>query len=120
MDEMEQKQLVELQGLYEDAKEEMEVAIRVFKAREEAKLRSRMRKFIRPYFRAWHPDRISAARLQELKERAAAAAAAATAASAGAGGGNASSSVSDEAVRDSIASVLNFLTAQQDRFMEKE
>ena len=39
---------------------------------------------------------------------------------AGACGGGSPDDVSEETIRDSIASVLNFLTVQQDRFIEKD
>ena len=38
-------------------------------ATQEANLHERMRKFVRPYFRAWHPDRIGEERLAELRGR---------------------------------------------------
>ena len=95
----------EIDAYYEDAKEEVDVSVRIFKARQEAKLRARMRKFVRPYFRAWHPDRIGEERLAELRGRVE---------------GGSPDDVSEETIRDSIASVLNFLTVQQDRFIEKD
>ena len=100
---------LEIDAYYDDAKEEVDIAVRIFKARQEAKLRARMRKFVRPYFRKWHPDRIGEDRLAELRGRVE-----------GGGEGGGEGGVREETVRDSITSVLNFLTLQQDRFIEKD